>query len=969
MGALRFAMDFADRPPREQAAHLRALLVAGRPEEVVRLVDPARAGLLALDLLAEAQLDTGDAAGALATVERREAQGASSVSLGLRARALARLGRVAEVPSFLDAQPGLAPYLRRVILGEALLEAGEAAPARRAFEAAVAEHPTRRRGLLGLAEACGAMGDWVSGSAFAARLLDTRGDEEGPLSASYHQRLRRFFEGAGEEHHAQAMAEALSLQRAEAAALVGAAAAPRQEAAPKAVSSGPAVSPEEIQRAADLVRRHFGYAGLREGQGEVLARILRGEDVLALMPTGGGKSLCYQLPAVLSRGVTLVVSPLIALMKDQLDSLPAPMRAASVALTSELTQAQARRALDEIAAGRYRLVYAAPERLRNATFLAALRRAGVVRLVVDEAHCVSVWGHDFRPDYLGIADARTLLGSPPVAAFTATAPPRVERDIVRRLCPMTVVRASTARPNLRYEAILARSADDKLAHLVQLCRETPGPGIVYASSRAKCEQLAEALSRAGLRAAPYHAGLDDRTRRQEEFMEGRVDVLVATVAFGMGINKGDIRFVFHADPAESVESYSQESGRAGRDGLPARCVLLATAQDGGQLKSRARGDLPSAKLVHEAWGLLLASAGEDGYSLLDPAQVAALDPEDDVKPRVALSILAEAGAAVRLADAPRSVLVHGGDLPISGREVGLFEAARALGVAPEKVEPTLLSKEADGALFFQVGPRAILHKVTGSAEGAPAVLDRYAALAEQRGKEILDYVKTTRCRHWYLRRYFGEEGVPERCGSCDNCLGVAHELPEEGAGSEEEARRHVLNALSGGRGIGERNLIWHLRGDARSPPWADKLPARGSLGLRSESKVKALIGSMEEMGYVERATLEHGGTMLKLTPKGLDALFGERPLVVEAPPKREAPAGAEPSDVDDALLAALKAWRKARADEEGVPAYVVAHDATLRAIAAARPATESDLLAVKGMGPKKVEKYGKGIIEVVGRSP
>jgi ATP-dependent DNA helicase RecQ len=425
--------------------------------------------------------------------------------------------------------------------------------------------------------------------------------------------------------------------------------------------------------------------------------------------------------------------------------------------------------------------------------------------------------------------------------------------------------------------------------------------------------------------------------------------------------------VFHHDPAESVEAYAQEAGRAGRDGLPARCVLLATSQDGGQLKSRARGDLPSLALVREAWALVERSVGEDGYSLLDPAQLVALDPEDDVKPRVALSILAEAGAVQRLADAPRTLRVHGGGWP--SQEVSLFDAARRLALPPEKVEPRLLALEADGALFFQVGPRAILHRVLSDPSEAPKVLDRYAALAEQRGAEILDYVKTKRCRQGYVRGYFGEQ-APAECGNCDNCLGLAHELPEETAQDEADARRHVLNALSGARGIGERNLIWHLRGDARSPPWADKLPARGALGLRSESRVKALVQSLSEMGHVERVTLDHGGQMLKLTPKGLDALFGDRPILAPKPQPQPQPKphpGPQPESVaqDDPLFQALKAWRRERADADAVPPYVVASDATLRAIAAAKPKNAGELLAIKGIGPKKVESYGEAILAIV----
>ena len=971
--------------PREQAALLRALRDAGREAEVPGLVHPPLSGPLVLDLLADALLSLGKPAEALAVVEHRETRGASSVTVGLKSRALARLGRVDEalalVPDDADA------YLRHALRGEALLDAGRAADARREFEAAVALHPQRRRALLGLMQACAATGDWVTGSAYAGRLEATQNEEEGPLSVKYLEALRAFHAATGGAHRLAELDEEISARRREAeATLAGLQAsapaappprpAPPPQAPPPAAApdfpAGPPVAPGELAKAEALVRRHMGFPALREGQAETLARVLRGEDVLAVMPTGGGKSICYQLPGVLSSGVTLVVSPLLALMKDQLDGLPAPMRAAAVSITSELTSAQARRALEEVAQGRYRLVYAAPERLRQGGFLRALREAGVARLVVDEAHCVSVWGHDFRPDYLGIAEARRALGDPPILALTATAPPRVARDIRMRLGSLTLVRASIERPNLRFEAIVARDADEKLAHLLALCRETKGPGVVYASSRAKCEQLAAALQQAGVDALAYHAGLPDRAARQEAFMNNEVSVLVATVAFGMGVDKGDVRFVLHHDPATSLENYYQESGRAGRDGQPARCVLLATSQDGALLKQRARADLPSRDLLQRAWSLVLQAKDEDGYAVLDAEQAAGLGEDDDVKPRVALSILAEAGAVQRLADAPRTVR-------LDGREMGLFEASAKLGVPPEHVEAAALEKGGDTA------GRALLYRVLGDVARVESVLERYAALAEQRAKEIMDYARTAGCRHAYLRRYFGES-PPDRCGNCDNCLGITREATAASPQEDDAARRAILDLLQTVRGIGEVNLVWFLRGDQRTADWIRGRAGFGSLAMRSETRIKQLVRELESMGLVARETLSHGGTTLKVTPKGVDASFAPAPIVpprpAAPPPRRAAP---QPRRRDDAAtpeekpkeapialdadgqarFEALRAWRKETADAEGVPPYVVAHDSTLRLIADARPTTLEQLRGVKGMGPKKVEKYGEGILGVL----
>ncbi|HUR68540.1 MAG TPA: ATP-dependent DNA helicase RecQ [Candidatus Thermoplasmatota archaeon] len=731
--------------------------------------------------------------------------------------------------------------------------------------------------------------------------------------------------------------------------------------------TGPA--PDELAQAEALARRHFGFPTLRAGQAETLARILRGEDVLAILPTGGGKSLCYQLPGVLGKRATLVVSPLVALMKDQLDALPPPMRAAATSVTGELDAREARERIAEIARNRYRLVYAAPERLRSVPLLQALRAAGVERLVVDEAHCVSTWGPDFRPDYLSLSALRRALGGPQLVAFTATAPPRVTEDILERLGPMHVVRTSIHRPNLRLEAILAKDADEKLAHLLQLCRETPHPGIVYCSSRVKTEQLAAALKTAGIRAEAYHAGLPDRGLIQDAFMRNDIEVLISTVAFGMGVDKGDIRFVFHHDPSASLENYWQEAGRAGRDGQAARCVALATGADGGQLRSRAKLDLPSLALLEKVWALIVAGLGEDRYSIVDPEQLDALDA-DDVKCRVALSVLQEADAIERLPDAPRHLDWH--------REtVTLFDAAARLGVAPEAVESTILAKGDP----YRPGARAILLFVKGRPEQAENVLAAYAERASKRGDDMMAYVRTSTCRHAFLRKHFGEDDIPLECGNCDTCLRIRHEAAQ--VGDEETDARAVLDALGSVRGLGEQNLVYMLRGDPLAPPWTDGKPGAGALGFRSASKVKALIARLERAGYIAREALPSGGVALRLARAA-----GEGPVLPVHPggtrlggsgtprrseenpgPTRDPPGSRLGDAASEGLFAALKDWRRAKAASAGVPAYVVAHDSVLAAIAEARPATPEALRAIKGMGPKKVEAYGEEILGIVRAHP
>src|SRR5579872_191375 len=330
----------------------------------------------------------------------------------------------------------------------------------------------------------------------------------------------------------------------------------------------------------EALNHHFGYASFRPFQREIAQSVLAGRDVLALLPTGGGKSLCYQLPALVQDGLTLVISPLIALMKDQVDALRESGIAATY-LNSSIDAATAVERIADLDRGAYRLLYVAPERAANPSFVRALNRWNVRLLAVDEAHCVSEWGHEFRPEYRRIAELRSHLPQAPVLALTATATERVRVDIERALelrSPLRFV-ASFNRPNLRYSVFEKRDARKQL---VEWCSERAlESGIIYTQSRNSAEELAVRLSAAGIPASPYHAGLtaSDRTRNQERFIRDDVRVICATIAFGMGIDKPNVRYVVHYDVPKSIEGYYQETGRAGRDGLPSECALFFSGSD------------------------------------------------------------------------------------------------------------------------------------------------------------------------------------------------------------------------------------------------------------------------------------------------------------------------------------------------------------------------------------------------------
>ncbi len=337
-----------------------------------------------------------------------------------------------------------------------------------------------------------------------------------------------------------------------------------------------------IEDARAMLRQAFGYEGFRPGQERAVAAILAGRDTLVVLPTGGGKSLCFQVPALLLPGLTVVVSPLIALMKDQVDALTARGLPATF-INSSLSYHEVADRLTRAQRGEWRLLYVAPERFESGSTADRLRQVGVSLLAVDEAHCISEWGHDFRPSYRRVRAIRTALGHPPTVALTATATPAVRRDIADQLGlrdPETVITGFDRR-NLHYHVIRTRTDAEKDATLVQLLHSHPGQAVVYAPTRKAVERLSAVLCDAGMRARGYHGGLDDGDRRsaQDEFMSERVKAMVATNAFGMGIDNANIRLVVHHAMPGSLEAYYQEAGRAGRNGQRANCVLLHAFQD------------------------------------------------------------------------------------------------------------------------------------------------------------------------------------------------------------------------------------------------------------------------------------------------------------------------------------------------------------------------------------------------------
>ena len=358
------------------------------------------------------------------------------------------------------------------------------------------------------------------------------------------------------------------------------------------------------QELLELLKIHYGFKTFRPGQERVIDNILAGASTVVIMPTGGGKSLCYQLPALVLDGVTLVISPLIALMKDQVDGLH-KISIPATFINSSISQAETVERLDAVKAGQYKLLYIAPERFYSAEFVTALRQVKVSLFAIDEAHCISQWGHDFRPSYLKLKGAIELLGKPTVAAFTATATLEVREDIIKQLglIDPNLVITGFARPNLQFGVINTQDSRKSQFVLDAISSVPDGSGIIYVGTRSRADELLQTLLAHDISAVGYHAGMEaaDRQWVQENFMKGKAKVIVATNAFGLGIDKHNIRFVIHYDMPGTIEAYYQEAGRAGRDGQPSFCLLLYSPRDRYLQEFFIKGDNPPPEIILEVY--------------------------------------------------------------------------------------------------------------------------------------------------------------------------------------------------------------------------------------------------------------------------------------------------------------------------------------------------------------------------------
>lgn len=577
-----------------------------------------------------------------------------------------------------------------------------------------------------------------------------------------------------------------------------------------------------------VLREYWGYDSFRPRQREIIDSVLAGHDTLGLLPTGGGKSLTFQVPALMLDGLTVVITPLISLMKDQVDNLrERGIRA--VYLTMGMTRRETRLVYDKCRLGKTRLLYVSPERLRSESFVRELRGWNVSLITVDEAHCISQWGYDFRPSYLRIGELRGLLGPDvPVLALTASATPLVRDDIARQLRfrpDSNVYALSFDRPNLSYVARITQNKTDKL---LQVLGATTGTAIVYVRSRKKTREIAELLQGAGISATFYHAGLDPEVKaeRQEQWKSGRTRVIVATNAFGMGIDKPDVRTVVHIDLPPSLEEYYQEAGRAGRDGLPSFAVLIATTHDRGLLKRRLNEAFPPVdfvRRVYELIGAFLDVPVGGGYNkvfefdlarfcrtyglqermtrgaLALLTQAAYIEFQDEAPTRARLMMLCRRDElyAERLTAEEDAVL-----MAVLRTYTGLF-SEYAFVSESEIARVAQLPEQSIYDIMLSLGRKNILHYiprksvpyilyVTGREETrhvclGPEIYENRRKLMEERLNAVADFAYTTeRCRSVVLLEYFGEKDVSD-CGRCDICRSRAKRLGQSGTRTQASA--------------------------------------------------------------------------------------------------------------------------------------------------------------------------------------
>jgi RecQ family ATP-dependent DNA helicase len=663
-----------------------------------------------------------------------------------------------------------------------------------------------------------------------------------------------------------------------------------------------------VERLKKALEEYWGYTEFRPLQKEAMECLCTGRDAVVVLPTGGGKSLCFQAPAVTTPGLAIVVSPLISLMKDQVDALT-ECGVPAARIDSSLSSEERDTALDRVRKKQLKLLYISPERLVSDGFSKFLQTLELSFIAIDEAHCISFWGHDFRPEYRQLGSLRRVFPNVPIGAYTATATDQVRQDIAAQLQlkdPAILV-GSFDRPNLIYK-VRPRSKTVKQVCEV-LDRYKGESGIIYCIRRRDVEQMAESLTAKGYRVAPYHAGMTDdaRKKNQDDFVTEKVDTIIATVAFGMGIDKSNVRYVIHAGMPKSLEHYQQESGRAGRDGLEAECCLFYSGGDYGVWKSiltdsRGEGVPPSNHGQDARHGGVGTSNAIDRSRDWDP-----FPPS-------------------RLATMVRAV------------------------------------REEYAPIREQHAPRA---KEQGQHTHAPLSPATEIALAKL--ARMYAYCTDAVCRRKTILDYFGQPYQQDNCGTCDICLGDV-DLVSDALVTAQKILSCILRL---GQRFGGGYTALVLTGSRDQRIIENRHDALSTYGLLQQCDKRAVHDWIEQLagqGFLEK-TGEYN--VLSVTPEGWRVLKGEATPRLLKPAERSKPERKAKvvtqawEGVDKGLFDALRVLRAALAHERSVPAFIIFSDAALRDMARKRPSTLERFLEVKGVGQTKCQQYGRAMIEKI----